>query len=415
MATAPDSGGRRRSSWGAEQTARQLSNPERLQSLQRTGLLDSPPEEAFDRLTRMAAQALRTPVALVSLVDEGRQFFKSAVGLSHPLATERQTPLSHSYCQHVVMSGQPLVVADAREHPLLHDNPAIEDYNAIAYCGMPLVDEEGRVLGTLCAIDDKPRIWSDEEVSALQDIVRSVIAEVHLRLLSAELSDANTALQEFIAVASHDLRNPLSAILGYASVLAEDDLSDQERIEFAHIILDHGRRADHLVSDLLELSKLEVDAIPPQRELISLRAAVTKAVSGVAGDVVEVDVPDDLVVIADPDHLHRVISNLLQNALTYGSAPISIEARPEANLIELSVADHGPGVTAEFVPRLFDKFSRSDQSRSEGTGLGLAITAALVKANGGSVGYEDNRPQGAKFIVKLSAAMPETNGPSRAA
>lgn len=421
-ATAAGGGGRTFSSWAPEQApATQISDPQRLASLQRAGLLDSPPEEAFDRLTRMAAQALRAPVALVSLVDDGRQFFKSAVGLSQPLATERQTPLSHSYCQHVVTSGQPLVVADAREHPLLHDNPAIEDYEAIAYCGMPLVDREGRVLGTLCAIDDKPRAWTDEEVSALQDIVRSVIAEVHLRLVSVELADANAALQEFIAVASHDLRNPLSTILGFARFLAEDDLSDEERVEFAQIILNEGRRANRLVSDLLELSKLEVGALRPQRQLIGLGTAVAEAMAGIEPDgvhpdVVEVDVPDGLAVVADGDHLHRVICNLLQNAMAYGAPPISIRARRQGAVVELEVADRGRGVAPEFVPRLFDKFSRSDYSRSEGTGLGLAITAGLVIANGGLIRYEDNRPRGAKFVVEMPGGVGiQLNGSAAAA
>jgi GAF domain-containing protein len=96
---------------------------ERLDALRSTGLLDSPAEEAFDRLTRLAARLLRVPVALVSLVDEDRQFFKSCFGLPEPLATQRETPLSHSFCQHVVNLEDLLVAGDAREHPLLRIIP----------------------------------------------------------------------------------------------------------------------------------------------------------------------------------------------------------------------------------------------------------------------------------------------------
>src|SRR4028118_1165164 len=129
----------------------------RLLALHRTGLLDSPPEACFDRLTRLAAKVLRTPVALVSLVDADRQFFKSCVGLPQPWASARQTPLSRSFCQHVVSAADPLVIADAREHPLVRDNLAVADLGVVAYAGFPLVTGDGHVLGSFCAIDTKPR------------------------------------------------------------------------------------------------------------------------------------------------------------------------------------------------------------------------------------------------------------------
>src|SRR6476620_11594908 len=101
---------------------RTLSDAGRLAALRRAGVMDTPPEEAFDRLTRLAAKALRVPVALVSLVDAQRQFFKSCAGsLPEPWRSQRQTPLSHSFCQHAVTSGKPLVISDAREHPLVKD------------------------------------------------------------------------------------------------------------------------------------------------------------------------------------------------------------------------------------------------------------------------------------------------------
>ena len=106
-----------------------LVSPARLDALLRLGLLDTPPEESFDRLTRLAARLLSAPVALVSLVDDHRQFFKSAFGLPQPWATVRETPLSHSFCQHVVSEGKPLIVEDARAHPLVCGNPAVTDLN----------------------------------------------------------------------------------------------------------------------------------------------------------------------------------------------------------------------------------------------------------------------------------------------
>jgi GAF domain-containing protein len=154
--------------------------PARLRELHRSMLLDSPPEESFDRLTRLTSSVLNVPVALVSLVASDRQFFKSCLGLREPWATQRQTPLSHSFCQHVVESRRPLVVSDAREHPVLRNNPAIGDLGVIAYAGAPLISPNGHVLGTLCAIDYQPRHWTTEQVEILSNLAGSVLSEIQL-------------------------------------------------------------------------------------------------------------------------------------------------------------------------------------------------------------------------------------------
>src|SRR3954464_7514005 len=149
-----------------------LSHPGRLEALRATALLDSPPEEAFDRLTRLASHALNVPVALVSLVDEDRQFFKSCIGLPEPWASRRGTPLSHSFCQHAVASGEPLVIEDAREHPLVRNNLAIRDLDVIAYAGVPLKTSDGVVLGTFCAIDHQPRVWTEADLAFVGEMAR---------------------------------------------------------------------------------------------------------------------------------------------------------------------------------------------------------------------------------------------------
>ena len=118
--------------------------PARLDTLHQLGLLDTPARPALDRLTRLAARVLHAPIALVSLVDEERQFFASAVGLDEPWATRRSTPLSHSLCQYLVESGAPLIIADARENPLLHDNLAISDMGFAAYASMPVIAPNGQ-------------------------------------------------------------------------------------------------------------------------------------------------------------------------------------------------------------------------------------------------------------------------------
>ena len=104
-----------------------LTDPERLTALAATGLTDSAPEAAFNRFTQLAARLLGVDVALISLVDDHRQFFKSSLGLAEPWASRRETPLTYSFCQYTVTSAEPLVVVDAREHPDLRDNLAVEE------------------------------------------------------------------------------------------------------------------------------------------------------------------------------------------------------------------------------------------------------------------------------------------------
>lgn len=156
------------------------ADPQRLAALRATGLLDTPPAEGFDRLTDLVRRVLAVPVALVSLVDESRQFFKSQAGLKEPWASRRETPLTHSFCQYAVAAQEPLVVSDAREHPLLRDSLAIPDLGVIAYAGMPLIDEQGHALGTLCAIDTQPRFWTAEQIELLRDLARLAVDEIRL-------------------------------------------------------------------------------------------------------------------------------------------------------------------------------------------------------------------------------------------
>ncbi|GAC1401692.1 MAG: ATP-binding protein [Chloroflexota bacterium] len=166
-----------------------LHDPHRLEALGRSALLDTPPEESFDRLTRLATKILRVPVALVVLVDKDRQFFKSGTGLPEPVASARQTPLSHSFCQHSLTTGQPLIIEDARDHPLVRDNLAVPEMGVIAYAGIPLVTSEGDVLGSFCIIDHKPRVWNDEEVDILKELAASVMTEIELRTVIREAQE----------------------------------------------------------------------------------------------------------------------------------------------------------------------------------------------------------------------------------
>jgi hypothetical protein len=161
-----------------------LNEPGRLAALQRTGLLDQPMDPALERLSGLVAKVLRVPIVLISLVEPGRQFFATHCGLPEPWSSRRQTALSHSFCQHVVTSRQPFVVSDARQHPVVRNNQAIRDLNVIAYAGVPLLTPDDHVLGSLCAIDTEPRVWSSTELELLRDFAASAMAHLEHRMAS---------------------------------------------------------------------------------------------------------------------------------------------------------------------------------------------------------------------------------------
>jgi two-component system, cell cycle sensor histidine kinase and response regulator CckA len=158
-----------------------LTRPDRLAALRQTGLLDTPPDEGFDRLTRMAARLLGASTSLVSLVTHDRQFFKSAIGLPEPWASSRTAPLSFSFCSTVVSTGEPLVVEDARRHPLLRHSPAIRELGWVSYAGVPLITRDGQVIGSFCVVDKMPRLWSERDLVLLQDLAASAVTEIELR------------------------------------------------------------------------------------------------------------------------------------------------------------------------------------------------------------------------------------------
>ncbi|MFO0954424.1 MAG: GAF domain-containing protein, partial [Isosphaeraceae bacterium] len=197
-------------SLGLESTPPTTASAEelRLARLAATGLLDSPPEPAFDRATRIAARLLDAPVALVSLVDRDRLFFKSTFGLPEPWQSRREATRSRSLCQEVVLRGRPLLVPNAADDCRFRDCLASTEFGVSAYLGVPLNTRDGLALGVLCVVDVRPRAWTEEDVSALADLAASVMTELalkeelaraeradrQLRLLSLAVEEANDAI-----------------------------------------------------------------------------------------------------------------------------------------------------------------------------------------------------------------------------
>ena len=163
---------------------------DRLLALHETGLLDSPSEPEFDRVTRLAARLLQAPIAAVTLVDEDRQFFKSMVGVPEPWASCRETPRSDALCRRVVTTGKPLIVNDARLDPVLRDEPGVKAMRIVAYLGVPLVTRQGHALGSLCIVDRVARDWCGDDVVTLDDLAAMVMTEIELRAECARRSES---------------------------------------------------------------------------------------------------------------------------------------------------------------------------------------------------------------------------------
>jgi signal transduction histidine kinase len=224
-----------------------------------------------------------------------------------------------------------------------------------------------------------------------------------------DLEAANQTLRDFVAVASHDLRGPVSAVLGFASTLSKkwDVLPEQEKLEFLEIIERRGRFLSRLLDSLLTVSKIEAGALDVHRETLEADSIIERALEDFGEErtaEIQVTCAPGLRVEADPDHVHRILVNYITNAFKYGRPPVMVEARGTGPYVEFVVRDHGEGIPPGFEDRLFHKFSRADSEvtrREKGAGLGLSIVQGLAQANDGEAWYEANRPTGSCFGVRL--------------
>jgi signal transduction histidine kinase len=252
--------------------------------------------------------------------------------------------------------------------------------------------EELRMLETVGALTglalDRVRLFQQEH-------------EVRLALERADEVKTN-----FIALASHELRTPVTTILGLATTLNRrgDELDDRQRIELRETLERQADRMAKLVEQLLDLSRLDADAIEIAPERINVRKRIEEIVSVVAAeriDDVEIGVDPDLEASADPSALDRIIGNLVANALRYGVPPVSVAAVRQDRHLRVFVEDCGDGVPPQFVPELFERFTRGGHERVGGAGLGLAIARSYARAHDGDLVYEDAEPHGARFQLVL--------------
>lgn len=188
-----------------------IANSTRIATLRATGLLDSPREESYDRLTRVAAATLHAPIAMMTLVDEQRQFYKSSVGLPEPWASGRESPLGYTLCDRVVSSGRSLLVEDVHEDPVARDNHAIGEMGIIAYAGVPLRTVEGQIIGAFGGADRTPHHWQPSEMALLQDLGAAAMHELELHC-ALRTAARQAAMNGDGTVAAHEATQPVAIV-----------------------------------------------------------------------------------------------------------------------------------------------------------------------------------------------------------
>jgi signal transduction histidine kinase len=306
------------------------------------------------------------------------------------------------------------LLAEARETQSL----ALLTAGGVTYAfALPLISGD-RCHALLCGTRS-PRaapLETDEEALATVGVVAATLLED--ALAREELQERDVLKSEYIALATHELRNPLSSIYGISVTLneREDELPEPERRALRSALREQTARMRSLAEQLLDLSRLDLTGIRLSPEPVRLRPKIEELVRSFGdaqSNAVTVAVPPDLQAVVDPEALDRMLSNLLANSLRHGKPPVTITAVGEDRHLRLAVEDRGDGVPPEFVPRLFDRFARSSETRrrGDGSGLGLAIAQAYARAHGGEIVYEPAVPHGARFEVVVPLRELDTSSP----
>jgi signal transduction histidine kinase len=407
---------------GIQLKAQAIEDPVRLEALDDSNLLDTLPEESYDRYTRLAAALLGAKVSLVSLVARDRQFFKSQVCRDGPPLGDDETKLSRSFCKHVVRDGRPFLVEDARHDLRVSENPAVGDGGVVAYLGMPIATVDGNILGSLCVIDRQPRQWSRQDQQNLADLACGVMREIELAETSAALRETlkvsrvgDEDRERELVMLAHDMRTPAAAVSSGLSFLAAPGtpLTHEQR----HVLQLSQESVDRLLSmtqQILETGRLhsgtnnglKLERISVSR-LLRRVSRMLRPSADEAGVALLVDPPDELVFLrVDPSLVERLLLNFLVNAIKYSppGGKITMQVQRSGSLCRITVNDEGPGVADEMKTRIFSQFVTGPQvgeSPLASFGIGLALCKAVAEAHGGEVGVSDAPGGGSAFYCLL--------------
>lgn len=395
---------------------------QRLAALHTLDILNDNNDPNLDHITELAQDIFAAPIALVALVDAETLYLKSCRGF-----TAKNTPRDISFCRVVISDNAPLVIENALKDPRFANTPLVTGASHIRfYAGVPLyLHDRTLPLGTLCLMGNKPRHFDAADHHRLALIASQVETILHqyelnqsLRRAREEVVEYYKAKSRFLANMNHELRTPLNAILGFSDLLINSrrtPLNDRQHRQVTQIRVS----SEHLlalVNDVLELSRLEVDALPVNPEQVSVVEIINEVIDSFSADIEArgllcffAPLKDaDCQAMADPTRLRQVLYNLISNAVKYnhpgGTVKLKLDIQDPA--VRISVEDSGPGIAAEHHHRLFQAFDRlnADNGEANGSGIGLPIAKELVLKMNGEIGVESEPGKGSCFWFTLPLA-----------
>jgi signal transduction histidine kinase len=343
------------------------------------------------------ASSTLIPFVAYGLTADERAALPAGIPISHFTAFER-----------TLATGAATFVEDPHTGGSIPEQIAAE-FGIGSFAIVPLVSE-GRCLGFMTC-DQRGRGFTLEttERELLSTFGVLIAAFLERAIEHGELRRLNELKSQFAALASHELRTPVAAIYGALQTLhgRADELTPEQETVLRRMLMHQAERLYELVENLLDLSRLEADALriePVEIRVHERLQDIADAVAGREDQTIHVSAPQQMSAVVDPHAFERIVSNLLANALRHGAPPVTVSAARSDRELQLTIEDCGPGVAPDFVGSLFERFTRGGTASSEGAGLGLAIASSYARAHGGGITYESADPHGARFRVVLPLA-----------
>jgi len=388
---------------------------DRVAALHSYQILDTDEEKDYDALAALASAICQIPIALITFIDEKRQWFKAHHGTEF---TENVRELS--FCTHAIAaSDEIMIVPDPLSDERFADNPLVTGPTKIAfYAGVPLINEDGFALGTLCVLDDQPHTLSEIQTEALKTLARQVVDKIELRrkLLALrqanqQLLHSNVLIQKFAAMAAHDIKNPLSSILltSQALKIRLEKMQDEGCLRLVDLNIASTKNLLGMVEEMLEYSKTP-ELLLAKKQEFELNSMLKKIISLLTmPESTEIILPAErhfltVSVIA----FEQIMLNLLSNAIRYNNKEqglIRIAFREDDAYYHLEVSDNGIGIAEQYHEKIFTNsftLKLTDRYNAKGTGIGLATVRDLVNALKGHIYVRSVPGEGAAFIFRIA-------------
>lgn len=397
------------------------NDEERLKALYRYEILDTPPEGAFNHVAELAVKIFNVPIALISLVDRERVFFKANVGMPGVSNVGRGLSLCSLA---VLQKEEPVVFENAEKEPCLLANPMVAgSFGLRFYAGAPLITIDGFNIGTLCLVDKKVRKFSEEDRKMLQDLAAIVMDEMEIRISSIK---AFREQRQLLHIAAHDLKNPLQNIQALTELLKNKDNEDL-REKFTDLIHDSSIKMISLINRLVKLSEIENAHFTLDLKELDAGELVDEVVKA---NMVLARKKDQQLIVEkeithltsmDMDWMREVFDNLINNAIKYSpyGKTILVKVKSTKEYLYFQVQDEGPGFSEQDLAKAFEKFARLSSTptgEETSTGLGLSIVKTLVELHKGTVEIvSKGKNKGSKMLVKIPNLPSETAGKEKSA